>query len=313
MKTHNAFYHIQHISSRLAAEYQDATLRQQYAWWLLERLLKTTKIALIAQSTILLTLAQEKTLEQWITELITHKKPIQYILGSVPFNGLDILVEPPTLIPRPETEGWCANLIEKLNKHPFNKLKTNGKGENLTILDLATGSGCIGLSLAYHLPEAKIIASDIADTALALAEKNKNHNKIQNISIFKSDLFASLPGPISYDLIVSNPPYIAHSEYERMDRSVTEWEDSRALFADDQGLAIIKKIISQAPHHIKPNNEMKQKNIPQVMIEIGHNQGSLVAQLMINAGYNAVHIYTDLEKKERVVVGRIDYVATTTT
>lgn len=304
MKTRNAFYYIQHISSRLVAEYKDSTLCQQYAWWLLEALLKTTKMMLIAQNTIFLTPAQEQTLDQWITELVTHKKPIQYILGSVPFNGLDILVEPPTLIPRPETEEWCANLIKQIST-------LNSK--NLTILDLATGSGCIGLSFAYHLPETKVIASDIADTALALAEKNKQHNNIHNITIIKSDLFTSLPPSTKYDLIVSNPPYIAQSDYEHMDKSVTHWEDPRALFADDQGLAIIKKIITQAPHHIKPNNQIKQKNIPQVMIEIGHNQGSLVAQLMINAGYNAVHTYTDLEKKERVVVGRIDYVATTTT
>jgi release factor glutamine methyltransferase len=304
METHNVFYHIQHISTRLSAEYIDPTLCQQYAWWLLEAVLKTTKMTLITQNTILLTPAQEQTLEQWITELVTHKKPIQYILGSVPFNGLDILVEPPTLIPRPETEEWCAKLIEKL------KALDN---QNITILDLATGSGCIGLSLAYHLPHAHIIASDIADTALALAEKNKLHNNIQNMTLIKSDLFDSLPPSTKYDLIVSNPPYIAQSDREHMEKSVTEWEDERALFAPDNGLSIIKKIITQSPAHTKPNTEIKQKNIPQVMIEIGHKQGSLVAQLMIDAGYNAVHIYTDLEKKERVVVGRIDYVATTTT
>lgn len=304
MKTDNALNYIKQISSQLSAEYRDPSLCQHYAWWLLQALCNKTKIELITQSTITLTPVQEKKLILWIKELVTYKKPIQYILGSVPFNGLDILVEPPTLIPRPETEEWSAHLIDQL------KTVTN---KQLTILDLATGSGCIGLSLAHHLPAAHIIASDIADTALTLAEKNKKHNAIHTITFIKSDLFDSLPPSTHYDLIVSNPPYIAQSDYEQMDKSVTEWEDPQALFADDHGLAIIKKIIAQAPKHIKPNNELKQKNIPQVMIEIGYKQGSLVAQLMIDAGYNAVDIYTDLEKKERVVVGRIDYVATTTT
>src|SRR5437762_3036031 len=116
MKTYNALNYIQKISSQLIAEYTDPTLCQQYAWWLLQALYNKSKIELVTQNTILLTPAQQQKLDQWITELITHKKPIQYILGSVPFNGLDILVEPPTLIPRPETEEWSANLIDQLKK-----------------------------------------------------------------------------------------------------------------------------------------------------------------------------------------------------
>ncbi len=177
---------------------------------------------------------------------------------------------------------------------------------------MATGSGCIGLALAYHLPQAQVIATDKADTALALAHKNSTHNNIHNIRFIQSDLFNNLPTTPSFDLIVTNPPYIAESERTTMDDAVLNWEDHSALFAPDNGLSLIKKIIIDAPAHIAHNEEIKNKNIPQLIIEIGYQQGLAVQQLMIDAGYNAVSVYKDIEKKDRVVVGRTDYVANTT-
>jgi len=183
------------------------------------------------------------------------------------------------------------------------------ENKKISILDLATGSGCIALALAYHLPLATIVATDSADTALTLTKKNSEHNKLQNVICIKSDLFMSIPIDVRFDLIVSNPPYIALSEISDLDVSVTQWEDHKALFADDDGLAIIKQIIAQAPCFIKKNNEMQNKNIPQVVIEIGCTQGALVKDLMSSACYNDVLVHKDLEGKDRFVTGRVDYVA----
>ncbi len=112
-----------------------------------------------------------------------------------------------------------------------------------------------------------------------------------------------------FDCIISNPPYISLDEYDQLDETVTRWEDHGALVADGNGLAIIAKIIAQAPQFIQTNDEMRHKNIPQIVIEIGYAQGTAVKALMETAGYNDILVHRDLENKDRFVTGRIDYVA----
>lgn len=290
-------YYINDIHNRLRAVYADDTLCQQYAWWILQAICEKTKTELIIQEIIILNAVQRKKYEKWLDLLIEDKMPLQYLLSYVPFADLHILVEPPTLIPRPETEEWCLYIIEHL------LLLDNKK---INILDIATGSGCIALTCAHYLPQARIVATDIADTALELAEKNREHNKIRNVTFIKSNLFESIPLGTKFDIILSNPPYITESEFNHLDETVTKWEDRGALVADDNGLAIIKEIIAYAPSSIQTNEEMKKKNIPQIVIEIGHMQGQAVKHLMEAAGYNDIFVHKDLEGKDRFVTARID-------
>ena len=290
-------YYINDIRHKLAAVYNDDTLCQQYAWWILQAVCEKTKTELIIQESVALTPEQRNKIDRWMQQLVADKMPLQYVLGSVPFGDLDILVEPPTLIPRPETEEWCLYIVEHF------MLLDNKK---ITILDLATGSGCIALALADYLPQARIVATDIADAALELTERNIEHNKIRNVTCIKSDLFESIPRGMLFDCIVSNPPYITLDEFKDLDETVTKWEDHGALVTTDDGLAIIKKIIAQAPQFIQTNDEMKHKNIPQVVIEIGYTQGSAVKKLMESADYNDVLVHKDLEGKDRFVTARID-------
>jgi len=292
------------ISKQLQSVYPDSILCQQYSWWILEAIVKKNKTQLISQEIIILNPEQQNTINQWIDKLVNEKIPIQYLIGSVPFNGVEILVEPPVLIPRPETEEWCLKLIKQLI------LLEN---KQITILDLCAGSGCISLALAKALPQATIYASDLSQQVIALIKRNVVHNKILNVTTLHSDLFVSIPLEIQFDLIVSNPPYISLHEWEQLDKSVTVWEDSSALIADHDGLAIIEKIIIQAPQFIKPNNEIRQKNIAQIIIEIGYQQGQAVIQLMEQAGYNNILVHKDLAQKDRMLSGRIDNVAITTT
>lgn len=304
----NSYYDVTHyindIRHKLAAVYDDDTLCQQYAWWILQAICEKTKTELILQETLMLSNARKQKIEWWIEQLVNDKMPLQYLLGSVPFADCDILVESPTLIPRPETEEWCLHIIEHLQLLDNKKIK---------ILDLATGSGCIAIALAHHLPLAEIVATDIADAALELTEKNIEHNKIMNVTSLKSDLFESIPRGMLFDLIVSNPPYIAPAEFDALDETVTRWEDHDALVAADDGLAIIKEIIAHAPGFIQTNKEIENKNIPQVVIEIGYAQGAAVKNLMDSAGYNDVLVHKDLEGKDRFVTGRVDYVANSRT
>ncbi len=294
---------IAEIQKKLLAIYDDPALCQQYAWWTLQAITNRSQAALVRNPDQPLTEEQENRLFHWLDALINAHMPIQYLIGSVPFANLEILVKEPVLIPRPETEEWTLNLIEQLD--PLRDTK-------LHILDLCTGTGCIALALAKALPEANILTTDISQDALDLAEKNARHNRIDNATFLLSDLFADIP-PQQFDLIVCNPPYIAPAEWKTLDRSVTVWEDKKALVAPEEGLALIKKIIQQAPAYMRYNAAMVKHKIPQLLLEIGPTQADAIVTLMQQACYISITVHKDLEKKDRVVSGSINHVATTKT
>jgi len=288
------------IEKKLAQKYDDPILCTQYSWWILEALTKQKKEQLIARSIDDLSEEQLNQLDTWMLRLVDKSEPLQYIIGHTPFLDITILLEIPTLIPRPETEEMCANLIEQLQKL---------NNQKLTILDIGTGTGCIALSLAHALPNAQVYATDISDAALKLAQTNAEQNKIKNVTFIKSDVYKGIPSGLTFDLIVSNPPYISKTEWDNLDDSVTQWEDRIALIADDKGLAIIKRIVKKAPAFLHENKEMARLNIAQLILEVGHTQGPSVAKLLENAGFDAITIKKDLEGKDRVVAGRVKDVA----
>lgn len=287
---------IRDIQNKLQKIYNDHILCNQYAWWLLEAITNKDRAHLVEHMTIELSLDQHILLDSWLKKLIEQQFPIQYILGSVPFNGVDILVEPPVLIPRPETEEWTIHIAQQLQKLP---------SISLTILDLCTGSGCIAIALAKALPTAHIFASDIEDHAIALTEKNCIHNTIHNVMLLKSDLFESIPQDLKFDLIVGNPPYIATQEWQALEPSVKNWEDKHALVASDDGLKIIADIIKSAPRFLKTNSALENKNIPQLILEIGFRQAGRVRALLKQTGYCDITIEKDLEGKDRVASARV--------
>jgi len=290
------------ITQKLHTAYDDDVLCEQYAWWLIEALTKQKQAELIAADMIELKPKEQQQLDIWLDELITQHKPLQYILGSVPFVDLEILVEPPVLIPRPETEQLCLYVIQQLKQAPTKDLK---------ILDMCTGSGCIALAIAQVFPDAQVYASDISDKALALIKKNIAHNKVTNVTVISSDLFKKFTHD-KFDMIIANPPYISQDEWPKLDPSVTQWEDQRALVAEDDGLAIEVAIIKQAPRFMQKNKFLKEKKVPQLVLEIGYDQGSRIKKIMELEDYNQVEIHKDLQGKDRIVTGRVDYVAPAT-
>ncbi|MBU1007520.1 peptide chain release factor N(5)-glutamine methyltransferase [Candidatus Dependentiae bacterium] len=264
---------------------------QAESWWLLEKVTKKRQAELIREEKATLTHEQEKALELYITQRTKENKPLQYILGTVPFCGLEILVEPPTLIPRPETEEWCDRLIQKLD--PV-------KEERLTILDIGVGSGCIALALAKAFPYATVIGVDAHSHAIRLSEKNKTHNKIPNALFIKSDLYRELgqyKGII--DLIVSNPPYISEKEFLGLSKEVTDWEDKSALVTYDEGLAIHKKIVSEAKCYLKKESVLTKNKLPQLLLEFGKGQETNLLEMVSQAGFTNITIENDMEKVPR--------------
>jgi release factor glutamine methyltransferase len=267
----------------------DVTARQQDAWWILQAITGKTEAQLLASPTMRLTLEQHDKLVRWLSLHIDEHMPLQYLIGSVPFGNVTIATQPPVLIPRPETEEWTLKVIERWGNY----------GTPLTILDLCSGSGCIAISLAQAFPSATVYAVDISDDAVALSRKNCELNDISNVRVIRSDLFTGLPRNQVFDLIVSNPPYIALQEWQTLDPAVSQWEDKRALVADNEGLAIIETIVRESKKWLLPRAGM-----PQLVIEIGYNQGVAVGNLYEQAGYQAT-IHKDLEGKDRTVWGSL--------
>ncbi|HLB40378.1 MAG TPA: methyltransferase, partial [Candidatus Babeliales bacterium] len=145
------------------------------SWWLLEKLFQQSRAALLSAGELTLSAAQLVQLQHWLEQLIVAQQPLQYLLGTVPFLNLELLVAPPTLIPRPETEAWCARLITELPTTPQQ------------ILDFCTGTGCIGLAVAQARPASQVQAVDIAPAACALAEQNRQRLQLTNFTVHRSD------------------------------------------------------------------------------------------------------------------------------
>jgi len=209
-------------------------LSVQEAWWLIESITQKSKALLIASDYTLIG-KEAADLAQAIEKIKINSIPLAYLIGNVPFANLTIEVKPPILIPRQETEEWVCALIEQLKPY---------KNSIQSILDIGTGSGCIALALAQAFPQAMVTALDINPEALKLAKINALKNNIKNIIFIESNLFEALKNQ-QFDLVVSNPPYIAPAYKSTLQRSVMDWEDHDALFAKDNGLKIIKAIISE--------------------------------------------------------------------
>jgi len=268
---------------------------QAESLWMLEKLLGKTQAELIKEKEIELTFEQEKKLNEWIKLRIEKNKPLQYILGTVPFLNLEILVKPPILIPRPETEEWCAWLIEKLKIVRDEKIK---------ILDVGAGSGCIALALAKALPYSNVVGVDINPDAINLCKKNKEHNKIKNAIFLKSDIYQELSQhKKSFDLIVSNPPYIPEDEYTTLSKQVVDWEDKKALVSSENGLMAHKKIVAEAKAYLKPDGPLGAKNLPSIVIEFGKGQEEPLEELFEKAGFENIEIHRDLEGVDRWIAG----------
>jgi len=280
----------------------------QIADWLLQKITGKNQIELLSRP-IHLSEKQKGLLDQLIRELVEENKPLQYILGFVPFCGFEILVESPVLIPRPETEEWVSELIlryDLLCKSLPSSLKLrNGHGRtsgfnelnrHLKILDLCTGSGCIALAIAQALPEAEVIGSDISKQAIKLAKKNKDKLNIQNVSFVQYNLFEQFENQ-QFDLIVTNPPYVTEHEWQELELNVKNWEDKMALVGGDYGLDLIKKIIEQAPKYLKRNS------LSQLVLEIGSTQAEAVCTFMQSYGYTDVQVKKDFADCDRVGMG----------
>ena len=279
------------LTTQLRAVCDNQHAAEFEAWLVMEHVSGKSKAQLLAAESVDLSRAQQQQLNDMLTQRIEHKKPLNYLLGWVPFCDLKIIVESPILIPRPETEELVTWLLEQLQ--PV-------RDQGLRILDLCTGSGCIALALAKHLPKAQIVGIDINPQAVALANKNKEHNRIHNAEFIESDLYQKLDPNKPFDLIVSNPPYISHAEYQQLSSQIKQWEDRNALVADNEGLLFYERIARAARSYLKHNSTVVKHRIPCIVVELGTSPKA-VQKIFADNGFGTVSVHRDLQGVERWV------------
>jgi release factor glutamine methyltransferase len=213
--------------------------------------------------------------------------PSQYITGHQEFWGMDFIVSPAVLVPRPETE----HLLEAV-------LPLARAMEHPRIVDVGTGSGCIALALAKELPQAEIHATEISPAALEIAEANAARHQLESqVRFHDTDLLRGLPTG-SFDFVVSNPPYVGESEEDQVQLEVRKFEPRNAVFAGPTGLEVIGKLIPAAQDVLRPGGWL--------VFEISGTIADAVRKLLL--GWGEVRIVNDLQGIARVAIAkRVDH------
>jgi release factor glutamine methyltransferase len=228
-------------------------------------------------------------------------EPTQHLTGKQEFWGLEFEVTPDVLIPRPETEHLIEVALDRLAVREIRAGRTpRTSGDRITLVDIGTGSGCIAVSLAKELPAATIYATDISKAALEVARRNAaRHGFSSRIHFLESNLLAELPSldtrhsPLSFDLIISNPPYVGRREAEQLPVEVRVHEPGIALFGGDEGYEFYGLLIPEAAQHLKPGGLL--------VLELGYNSLPAVQPFLDASYWSNVDVTNDLAGIPRVV------------
>ena len=221
-----------------------------------------------------------------IQRRVKEKIPVQYLTNKAFFMGEEFYVDENVLIPRPETEILVEEVLKLVNKN------------NLKILDIGTGSGCIACMIAKHLKEVKVFACDISQKALKVAKLNAEKLGVkEKITFINSDLFENVDAKDKFDIIVSNPPYIPLHEKQNLQPEVVLHEPHQALFAEDEkGLAFYEKLASHAKYRLNKNGCLA--------VEIGIYQSTDAVKIFEKACFKEIKIIKDYNQIERVIVAK---------
>ena len=242
-----------------------------------------------------------------VDQLVARRRagePLQYVLGNWSFRGLELLVDPRVLIPRPETEVVVETAIAELVKLGARTGKRDpwsGSITQFTVADLGTGSGAIALALASELPDALVWATDVSDDALAVARANLAaiaSSASTRVRVAAGRWFDALPGELRGQLraVVSNPPYVAESEVADLPPEVADHEPRGALVSGPTGLEDVEYLLHEAPAWLEPGGVF--------VCELAPHQAASAADLARAVGYASVDVIADLAARDRVLVAR---------
>ena len=249
---------------------------QNMAFWCIHSISKLSRSEYLLSSNSPLS-KDNVSFYQSVVSRLQNFEPLQYILGECEFYGLSLKVSPYCLIPRPETE----ELVHWILQHNFTKA-----------LDIGTGSACIPIALAKH-KEAQITALDISSDALSIARENAKKNTV-DIHFIEHNIFNDIDLKTSFDLIVSNPPYVLESEKTLMNNNVLDYEPHLALFvSDNDALIYYKRIIDFSKVHLQREGLL--------FLEINEQKSVEIKELLENNGFENVLIKKDMQGKNRMV------------
>ncbi len=224
-----------------------------------------------------------------ILEQLKLQIPVQYLLGSTHFYGLEFYVNTNVLIPRPETE----ELVDWIIKSQ----KSNGESHKIKILDIGTGSGCIAISLAKNLINAQVFAIDISEKALATAQKNADLNQV-NVTFIQKNILEPANLDQEFDIIVSNPPYVRNLEKAEIQKNVLDNEPHLALFVEDNdALIFYKKIAELALKNLSKNGVL--------YFEINQYLGKETEELLKNLGFKNIELRKDIYGNNRMIFANL--------
>ena len=226
-------------------------------------------------------------LEEWLKRIASHE-PIQYILDEAHFYGYTFALQSSVLIPRPETEELVYYIIKEWNN----------QHSTPQILDIGTGSGCIAITLALEITPSDVLAWDISEKALEVAQQNATKLGAKNVTVARQDILSDPILPQRFDIIVSNPPYVVDWEKEQMRPNVLEFEPSLALFVPEHDpLLFYQHIAGFALIHLKPNGGL--------YLEINERYGHEMCELLEGCGFVNVLLHQDIHGKNRFVSARM--------
>jgi release factor glutamine methyltransferase len=228
-------------------------------------------------------------------------EPIAYILGIREFYGLDLMVTPDTLIPRPDTETLVEAALDKAPDSSSLRRYDNINMDIFKVLDLGTGSGAIALAIAKNCPQARVTATDASEAALEIAKNNAQSLNILNVQFILSNWFDAFSTE-KFDLIVSNPPYVEQDD-AHLGQGDLRFEPMSALASGVDGLDDIRQIVNSCLVHLKPQGWL--------MLEHGSNQAELVKDLMAETGLVNIVTIKDLGNNDRVTIGKNPLIVST--
>ncbi len=268
------------LQSALELDRNDARIE---AHLLLQYALQVNRAWLITHADDTLSPGQYAVFEALLQRRI-NGEPIAHILGAREFFGLPLKVTPDTLIPRPDTETLVEQALARIPQQSL-----------YHVLDLGTGTGAIALAIAKHRPLAHVTAVDFSESALAVARENAGNLAIQNVTFLHSHWFSTLNNK-RFDVIVSNPPYIAENDLH-LSQGDVRFEPKSALTSGVDGLDDIRHIIEQAPQYLNPNGWL--------LLEHGYDQAQAVAELLAQAHFKEIGHGLDLAGIQRVTFGKV--------
>jgi release factor glutamine methyltransferase len=273
-----------HFKSELSTVFDQSEI-EVFFYRLIEYKLQLSKIDVLLQSNVEIDSANGSFFKSAIQEL-QQEKPIQYIIGFTEFYGLTFNVNETTLIPRPETE----ELVDWI-------LKDAAKTAAISILDIGTGSGCIPISLAKHLQQARVTTLDVSEKAIEIARENAEKNKV-DITFLHEDVLTYSNVSQKYDIIVSNPPYVRHLEKQEIKKNVLAYEPHLALFVEDNNPLIFYRKITEFAAQVLTKNGV-------LYFEINQYLGKETVDLVKSYGFSSVELRQDLSGNDRMLKASI--------